>query len=621
MRNFTLTLIFFCAFAFANAQKKGRITTKEPAPKAGTENLYIYQPPKGLLIPEKAQASVVYINKQYNNKTIPLIKKGNNYEFLFKAPDSTAVLIIGIIDENGNTIDNNNDLGFISHLKDTKGNRPAITGITTAELLSGYAPYILKLKVPAASIINIYEEEYKLNTALKKENSYMNYLMLLYKEKKDIVKPRLLAYAKQMESVKNDERKWMQAVYIYSTLKMNESKQKMEDKILSVYPNGELAIQKFWNKFSSEKEPSEITMLTSMKEYITRFKDSSDDVKDNFYMSIINMYSQKKDWNGIKKYEPLVSNKLRLASAYNNTAWDLTGGTLHSPGTDLEFARTISKQTVDIVKERMSKLVNNDEKENMLLSYEMYSDTYALILYKLKQYDSAFYYQDAIQQRDQKDVSGIERYAAYAEKAKGALFAKQFIETQLLSGINSSTMLVQLQSIYKELNLPEDEYNKLKDKSTLLAKQKTSEKIKALYGTEKAKDFTLKDLEGKLISLSSLKNKVVVMDFWATWCGPCRASFPGMQEIINKYKNDEEVVFLFIDVFEDKDPVSMQKNAAKFIKDNKYNFQVLLDVKDKVGEDYKVQAIPAKFIINKKGNIVFMGETNNLALEIEAAKN
>lgn len=72
------------------SQQSGDITSKELTPKSGVKNVYVYQPQKGVLIPEKAVASIVYINKKrYDNKTIPLIRTGERYEFSFKAPDST----------------------------------------------------------------------------------------------------------------------------------------------------------------------------------------------------------------------------------------------------------------------------------------------------------------------------------------------------------------------------------------------------------------------------------------------------------------------------------------------------------------------------------------------------
>lgn len=124
-----------------------------------------------------------------------------------------------------------------------------------------------------------------------------------------------------------------------------------------------------------------------------------------------------------------------------------------------------------------------------------------------------------------------------------------------------------------------------------------------------AADFSLTDLEGKKVMLSDLKGKVVIIDFWATWCVPCKASFPAMQAAVDKYRNDTGVVFLFIHTWE-RSPTATA-DAKTFILGMKYDFEVLMDTKDpetkanKVVDSYNVSGIPTKFIIDGEGKIRF----------------
>lgn len=113
---------------------------------------------------------------------------------------------------------------------------------------------------------------------------------------------------------------------------------------------------------------------------------------------------------------------------------------------------------------------------------------------------------------------------------------------------------------------------------------------------EQATNFELKDLAGKTVSLEDFKGKVVFVDFWATWCPPCRASIPAVEALYEKYKDNDDVCFIGINLSEDKETVS------KFVKREGIQYLVLLS-NNKVITDYKIRSIPAFFIIDKEGNI------------------
>jgi len=110
-------------------------------------------------------------------------------------------------------------------------------------------------------------------------------------------------------------------------------------------------------------------------------------------------------------------------------------------------------------------------------------------------------------------------------------------------------------------------------------------------------DFTMKDLDGKEVSLTSFKGKVILLNFWATWCGPCKAEIPGFVELQSKYKNDLVVVGYSVD---DEAP-----KARAFATEYKMNYPILLgegreDVQDAYGP---IWGIPASFIISRDGKV------------------
>jgi peroxiredoxin len=113
-----------------------------------------------------------------------------------------------------------------------------------------------------------------------------------------------------------------------------------------------------------------------------------------------------------------------------------------------------------------------------------------------------------------------------------------------------------------------------------------------------APDFTLEDTKGNKVTLSSLRGKVVMVNFWATWCPPCKEEMPSMERL-NKFMSDEDFVMLAINADDNGREV-----VPDFLKKNPHDFTVLYDDQGAVKQSYGVYKMPESFIINKDGTIV-----------------
>jgi cytochrome c biogenesis protein CcmG/thiol:disulfide interchange protein DsbE len=111
-----------------------------------------------------------------------------------------------------------------------------------------------------------------------------------------------------------------------------------------------------------------------------------------------------------------------------------------------------------------------------------------------------------------------------------------------------------------------------------------------------APDFTLTTFDGQSVRLSELKGNVVVLNFWASWCAPCRAEAPHLQTAWEKYK-DQDVVFLGV-AYADNGPRSMA-----FMEEYGFTYLNGPDLETRISEMYNIQGVPETFIIDKEGNI------------------
>ncbi|HSC38530.1 MAG TPA: TlpA disulfide reductase family protein, partial [Chitinophagaceae bacterium] len=216
---------------------------------------------------------------------------------------------------------------------------------------------------------------------------------------------------------------------------------------------------------------------------------------------------------------------------------------------------------------------------SMAKSYAIYCGSYADLLYRQKNYPLALKYEQLAC-----DSAGELKYDFYTRYAQILLAlgrdeeAFNKMDEAIKAGRANEAIRQSLDTLYRKIkgsNAGFDTYIAEVDRQLM---QRYMERLPSKMIDEPAPAFTLEDLKGNTVSLDDYKGKTVVVDFWATWCGPCKASFPAMQLAVNRYKDSPDVKFLFIHTWERERGAT--RLARRYIKEMKYTFQVLMDLKD-----------------------------------------
>ncbi|GAC1666223.1 MAG: hypothetical protein NVS9B4_21890 [Candidatus Acidiferrum sp.] len=121
-------------------------------------------------------------------------------------------------------------------------------------------------------------------------------------------------------------------------------------------------------------------------------------------------------------------------------------------------------------------------------------------------------------------------------------------------------------------------------------------KLESDDARRKLVNFTLTDLHGKRWTLTDLRGKVVLVNFWATWCPPCRSEMPDLDALYKEFQPRGLVILAMSDEEENK--------VRPFIEQHKFKYPVLLDPGGKVAADYIVEGIPKSFVYNREGQLV-----------------
>ncbi|GAB3759346.1 TlpA family protein disulfide reductase [Spirosoma pomorum] len=278
---------------------------------------------------------------------------------------------------------------------------------------------------------------------------------------------------------------------------------------------------------------------------------------------------------------------------------------LADEGRSLPEAERLIKRAMDAQKAqpRPQNISNEDWNNELQARERQLKNTYARALEQQGKYPDAFTAYQAVIDPDDMDNSDArtnERYLLCALRANRMNDARPAIETAVHHGKATPRLKATLRDWYAKQpgqnQITADTY--LAQLESDLKADKRDD-LRQILINEPAPAFSLTDLKGNSVSSASLKGKVVVLDFWATWCRPCIASFPAMQQAKTHFQNDPNVQFLFVNTREG----GPLQRVYDFMNKHPYDFTVPLDGSQRVSKAYKVQGIPTKVIIDPKGRV------------------
>jgi thiol-disulfide isomerase/thioredoxin len=549
-------------------------------------------------------------------KSIALKKEGGVYTGSVKTNDSTKAVFFSFF--NDEVKENNKDEGFYTLLYDKNGKVLPGAHLGVAQVYSSFGG-IWAMDRNAEKSSEHMKLEFANEASRKKYlNDYLNFLAQSKDEKDlELLRKELEKYEDRKVLTESDLGT-IKNVYEY-TLKDKEKSDILQTRIKEQFPNGNWKRNEAITAYRQEKNlEKKEKLFNDLNNAYTTFKKDEADFYDQLSSLLAKQMADSGNYAGMKKYASTLNSNTARASLYNSVAWKLAGGGVDKAPVDIKLGKELSQLSMDaiqeekkILKNKTSYLSDKQYLKNLENSYHSYADTYAVLLFHEGKHDEAYALQQkAMEHYNRKNINLNYIYTVMTEKVRGPKAAQSELESFIEAGHSTPEMKEQLKSIYLASNNTEDQWLGYVGELEQRAFNKLKAEVAKKLINMPAPEFALKNLKGEEVSLASQKGKVVVVDFWATWCGPCISSFPGMQKAVDKYKDNPNVVFLFIDTWESGD--DREKKVTDFITKNNYTFNVLYDEnREKEGndfivvQDFKVDGIPTKFVIDRNSNIRF----------------
>ena len=597
------------------------LSSAEPSP--GSSIAFEYFPESSLEQPPKALL-VTLIGDQSYMSDVSIEPTEKSWEGQIEIPDSARAFALNF--KVNNRFDTNNDRGYVFALKDKDGRPVAGSKSSIGIFFLGYGRHTYGIKADKDSVMNLIAEDLE-NIPELKEQFELNYPGVLMQHDPEKAKKYIsnrINFYENKGTLTNDN--YEALVYLYRLNGQLPKSDSIRAEGLRKFPEGGLAQQEAFQKFQNTLNLNDKEIL--LTEFGLVFGKESD-MYDRMARNLALDYGGKGEYDKMLDLMEETREEYIMAKLLNDLLW-----TKAQKEKDLE----VVDQLLEDYTAKYKSYINNFDtfpphfsedqfKEFLAMGLANLYRTSALVNYKKGNLNKAIQFQEKAAKNENADANTTTEYVKYLLESGDLYRSMAKAEEFITENRGTTEMEGYLRTAYLKSNGSLDGYNDYFNELKSAVKTQIKAEILKTKLNKKAPEFALLDLDGNTIDLESLRGKTVFLDFWATWCGPCKASFPALKTAMEKYSDAPDVAFFFINTMEN--PPGRHDIVEAFINDNEYPFQVLFDEpreassnKFRVAEGYGIDGIPAKIIIGPQGNILFHhvgydGNDSKLIDEIE----
>lgn len=631
IKNIKLLVLAFCAFTLqvTSQEVKSRLQGMVDIPIPGATFSMTYDPKGGPLENVKNISGYAYVFNDYRweIEDLKMKKNGAVYSADFTVPKNCAFMAFKFYGntENGLVTDTNQDTGYmLVAFKEPKVKMPgadlAWATFRNKNFNGQFGGYFKDFSIDGDATEYWLKKEVATNGNRFPEffDTYFQVLKVQKPEKFEELGTRFLGdFTKNMKGMPEEVYLKVHHLYLYD-LKNKTKADSVENVIVKQFPKGAFLRQKAYQKIMPTADATERNKLIA--QFLTDFPNKSEvpSSQKYFYDNIVKMqftnYFENKDYKTILAMIPNM-NFANLNDAY------------HQNISKALYLKTVDAATIETMATPMIKLMQAKVNDLSYMSGLYWSPNQATenaknqlnneLVIQIRMYDMLKKYKEVLETFELLPFEKRYEKASINDIHIKALesFNKPIIEV-LKNAARANTLSEGATAKLKELYLKEGkkEADFPAYLEQLKKENKTEEKI-ALIDIA-APPIKVQSADGRAKELALNSGKIIVIDFWATWCGPCKKAFPAMQQFVNDFKDDKQVEVYFISTQETKE--GYKKEALAYLKEKGLKITPYFDLVKKGGgtnnasfgqyaKIFNSSGIPRKVVI-KDGKIRFTSE-------------